>query len=61
MTTKREISGLKREARERMASTPGLTFEDALDRIARENGFSTWAVLVRNVKCPLAPQQDRAA
>lgn len=59
MITVQDLNGLKREARRRVTATFGLTYELALDQVARENGYATWSVLVRSAYSPLNQTPQR--
>lgn len=52
-----KLAALKREARQRVVERKAPTLKQALDQVARENGYSTWEVLLRAVSVPLAPQR----
>ncbi len=50
-----QLNALRREAQQLAKEHPELyTFDEAKDRIARREGYSTWAVLLRQTQSPLS-------
>lgn len=52
IVTPDKLHHLRAEAR-RHAADSAIAIEDAKDRVAREYGYSTWAVMLRQIESPL--------
>lgn len=57
-----QLAALKRDAKARAKHNSRLTPDEHQDQIARENGYSTWAVMMRQVEStmPLPENTQRA-